>query len=154
MVKGDVEKVQASARGKYLVTAFLISSYRRRYGELILSLKNDYAKQQKNYPKTLMDMYGMMVAFDPTRATAVSGGRNEGMNFRNVADEPRTKGDGEHVGFSATSRKIECWNYGGDHMKRDCPKRAEEKEKKKKDEEDGENKRTEVTGGQLYTMFT
>ena len=44
--KGDVEKAQVSARGEYLATAFLLSSDRRRYGELILSLKNDYAKQQ------------------------------------------------------------------------------------------------------------
>ena len=49
---GDVEKAQVSARGKYLATAFLLSSDRRRYGELILSLKNDYAKQQqKTIPK-------------------------------------------------------------------------------------------------------
>ena len=38
-------------------------------------------------------------------------------------------------------------------MKRDCPKRAEEKEKKKKDGEDAENKRTEMTGGHLQKMF-
>ena len=90
MVEGDVEKAQASARGKYLATDFLLSSDRCRYGELILSLKNDYAKQHTTYPKTLTDMYGLMVAFDPTRATAVSGGRNEGMNFGNVAAEPGT----------------------------------------------------------------
>ena len=42
--KGDVEKTQVLARGKYLTTTFLLSSYMRRYGELILSLKNYYAK--------------------------------------------------------------------------------------------------------------
>ena len=41
----EVEKAQTSARGEYLATAFLISSDRRRYGELILSLENDYAMQ-------------------------------------------------------------------------------------------------------------
>ena len=56
-------------------------------------LKNDYAKQQNNYLKTLTDMYGLMVAFEPTRATAVSGGRNEGMNLGNVAAEPGTEGN-------------------------------------------------------------
>ena len=50
-----------------------------RYGNLILSLKNEYSKQQKNYPKTLTDMYGLMVAFDITTPTPVSGGRNEVM---------------------------------------------------------------------------
>ena len=75
-----------------MATAFLIGSDRRRYGELILSLKNDYAKQQKNYLKTLTYMYGLMVASEPTRDTSVSGGRNEGMNFRKVADEPGTGG--------------------------------------------------------------
>ena len=37
-IKGDVEKAQASASRKYLATAFLLRSDRRRYGELILSL--------------------------------------------------------------------------------------------------------------------
>ena len=99
-------------------------------------------------------MYGLMVAFGPTRATAVSGGRNEGMHFGNVEAKPGTGGDGDHGGGSATARKIECWRCGGDHMKRDCPKRAEEKEIKKKDGEDAENKRTKVTGEQLHMMFT
>ena len=146
-IERDVEKAQALAREKYLVTAFLLSLYRCRYGELILSLKNDYAKQQKNYLITLTDMYRLMVAFEPTRATAVSGGRNEGMNFGNVAAKPGTKGYRDHGGFSATTRKIECWLCGGDHMKRDCPKRAEGKYNKKKEEEDAKNKRTDVTGG-------
>ena len=46
--EGDVKKAQILARGKYLATAFLLSSDRRRYGEMIFSLKNDYAKQQRN----------------------------------------------------------------------------------------------------------
>ena len=83
--KGDAEKAQVSERRKYLTPAFLPILDRLRYRELILSLKNDYTKQQKNYPKTLTDMYRLIVAFDPTRATPVSGGRNKGMNFGNVA---------------------------------------------------------------------
>ena len=54
--EGDVVKAQVSARVKYLATAFLLSSDRHWYGELILSLKSDYANQQNNYPKTLTDM--------------------------------------------------------------------------------------------------
>ena len=61
--EGDVEKAQVLARGKYLVTAFLLSSVRCRYSELILLLKNDYVKQQNNHSKTFTDMYGLMVAF-------------------------------------------------------------------------------------------
>ena len=67
-----------------MATAFLLSLDRRRCGELIISLKNDYAKQQRNYPKTLTEMYGLMVAFEPTMAALLSGGRNEGLNFRRV----------------------------------------------------------------------
>ena len=70
-----------------MATEFRLSSDSCRYGELILLLKNDYAKQQQNYPKTLTDMYGLMVAFDTTRLTPVSGGRNEGMNLGNVTVE-------------------------------------------------------------------
>ena len=62
--EGDAEKDQISARGKYLATAFLFSSDMRRYGELILYLKNDYAKQQRNYSRTLTDMYRLTVVFE------------------------------------------------------------------------------------------
>ena len=92
--KGDVEKAQILARVKYLATRFLLRSDRRQYGELILSLKYDHAKQQKNYPITLTGMYGIMVVFNPTRATPVSTGRNKGMNFGNVVANSKTTGDG------------------------------------------------------------
>ena len=59
--------------GKYLATAFLLSSDRRRYVELILLLNNDYTKQQRKYLRTLTDIYRLVVAFDPTRATPVDG---------------------------------------------------------------------------------
>ena len=36
--EGDVEKAHISARGKYLATAFLLSLYRIRYGELITDM--------------------------------------------------------------------------------------------------------------------
>ena len=112
-IKGAVKKEQVSSRGEYLATAFPLSSDRRWYGELILSLKNDYVKQQKNYPKNLADMYVLMVAFEPTRSTPVSRGRNEGMNVGNVAVEPRTGGYGDHSGSGGTGRKIGCWRVGG-----------------------------------------
>ena len=79
--EGDVEKLHVSARVKYLLTAFLIISHRHQYGELVLLLKNDYTKQQKNYPKTLTDIYGLMVAFYTSRETLVSRRRKEGLNF-------------------------------------------------------------------------
>ena len=60
-----------------MATAFLLSSDRRQYSELILLLNNDYSKQQKNYPETLTYMYWLMVAFEPTRATAVPGGETK-----------------------------------------------------------------------------
>ena len=64
------------ARGEYLATAFLLSSDRCQYGELILSLKNDYAKHHRNDLRTLTNMYGIMVVLDPTMATPVAVGRN------------------------------------------------------------------------------
>ena len=93
---------------KCLATAFLLSSDRRRYGELILSLKNDYANKQINFPKTLTDMFGLMVAFNTTRVTPVSGGRNEGLNFRNVAVKSKTTGVMNHGSGGSIGRKIDC----------------------------------------------
>ena len=84
-------------------------------------------KQQKKYPKTLTDMYSLMVAFDPTRATPVSGGRSEGLNLWNLAVESKTTGNREHDSGSGIGRNIECWRCGREHMKRECPKRAKEK---------------------------
>ena len=104
----DMEKAQTSARGKYLDIAFLVRSDRRRYGELVLSLKNDYSKQQHNYPNTLTDMYRLMMAFDPTRATPVAGGRNEGMNFRNVVADSEDTGTRDTGRVSGAWRTLEC----------------------------------------------
>ena len=87
----------------------MLISDRRRYSELILSLRNDYANQQKNYPKTLTDMYRMMVAFEPTRSTPVSGWRKKGVNLGNVAVKPGYGRDGDHGGGRGTGIKIECW---------------------------------------------
>ena len=42
-------------------------------------------------------MYGLMLAFKATRATPVSGVRNEGLNFGNMAVESGTAGDVDHV---------------------------------------------------------
>ena len=41
-------------------------------------------------------MYGLMVVLEPTRATPVSRGRTEGLNFGNVVVESETIGDREH----------------------------------------------------------
>ena len=72
-------------------------------------------------------MYGLMVTFEPTRAIPVSGGCNEGLNFGNVAVESETTGDKGNGSGGGIGRKLECWRCGGEHMKRDCLKRAEEK---------------------------
>ena len=66
----------------------------------------------KNFPETHTDMYGLMVVFDPTRATQVSRGRNEGMNFGNVYVKSGTAGDGDHGSDGGTGRTFECWRWG------------------------------------------
>ena len=43
--ENNAKKARTLARVKYLATTFLLSSDRRQYGELILALKNNYAKQ-------------------------------------------------------------------------------------------------------------
>ena len=93
--KDGIDKAHTLARGEHLPTAFLLSLDRRRYGELTLALNNDYAKHQRNYPNTLTNIYGLMVAFDPTRVVAVTEGHKKGINFRNVAtdSEARVTGD-------------------------------------------------------------
>ena len=78
------------------------------------------------------DMYGIMVAFDPTRATLVSGGRNEGLNFGNVVANSKSTGDRDHGGGSGIGRKLKFWHCGGEHLKRNCLKRTKEEEEEEK----------------------
>ena len=98
-------------------------------------------------------MYGLMVAFDPTRVPPVAGGHNEGLNFSNMVAESETTGDGDHGSGGGIGINMECWHCGGEHLKRNCPKRAKEKENNKKDDGGADDKRAEVKGGQLHTMF-
>ena len=91
-------------RGKYLALPVLISSDCRRYGDLVVALKNDYAKQQKNYPKTVKEMYGIMVVFEPTRVAPVAGGFYDVVNSGNVT----TKIEEGEYGGANRGRKREC----------------------------------------------
>ena len=90
-------------------------------------------------------------------------GRNEGLNFGNVVAGSEGTENGDPGGVGGSWRKLDCWHCGGEHLKINCPKCAEEKEKTKKYDggewraqgsndkrADGE---TEVKGGQLHTMF-
>ena len=132
--------------------------------ELILSLKNDYAKEQRKYPRTLTDMYGLMVVLELTRATPVAGTRNGGMNFRNVVADSEGTGNIDSISGGGVGRKLGCWKCLGENLKRNCPKRTKEKEKIKNDNDGDweargdENKlaegKTEMKGGQLHTMLT
>ena len=85
-------KARVVAQLNYLTVAFPLSSDQSRYGELISSLKKNYAMKQKNYPKTATEIYALMVAFEPTRVVPVSGVFNEGINFGNVTTENKEVG--------------------------------------------------------------
>ena len=52
-------------------------------------------------------MYGLMVAFENTRATPVSGARNEGLNFGNMVAYSEHAGDGDHGGAGDIGKKLE-----------------------------------------------
>ena len=69
-------------------------------------MEKKYAKQQSNCPRTLTDMYKLLVAFEPTRVTPVSGGRNKGLHFGNLVAKYEVKGNGDHGGDGVTGRKL------------------------------------------------
>ena len=116
--EGNAEKSQISVRGKYMATSFLLSSDMRQYGDLILLLKDNYTKQQRNYLRRLTDTYRLMVAFDPKRSIAVAGGRNEGLDFGKVVADSKGTCDGDHGDDGVIGRKLECWRCGGEHLKK------------------------------------
>ena len=115
----------------------------------------------------LIYMYGIMVAFEPTRAAPVAGGRNDGLNFGNMVADSKDPGTGDTGGgIGGAGRKPEFWHCGGEHLKRNFLERPEEKGKEKTQKDEGGkwcfrksiNKcadgETEVKGGQLHMMFT
>ena len=55
------------------------------------------------------------------------GGRNEGMNFRNVAVKPGTGRKGIIAAAAVQLERLSDGAVGGDHMKRYCLKCVEEK---------------------------
>ena len=124
--KGGVETERSLERSKYLTVALLLRLDQCRCGNLILDLKNNYAKQQKTHPKMLTDMYSLMVVFNPAMVVPVTVGHNEGLNFSNVATDNEDKGGGDAgsrgSGGGGARRKIECWNCGDNHLKWNFPK--------------------------------
>ena len=69
-----------------------------------------------------------------------------------MANNSKTTGDKDHVIGGVMGRKLEC--CVGEHLKRNCPKRSEEKQENKKDDSGADNKHAEVKGRQLNIMFT
>ena len=83
-------------------------------------------------------MYGIVVAFESTRATIVAEGRNKGMNFRNVFADSEDPGTGDTSdGSNGAGRKLEFWHCGGEHLKINFPERSKEKRKEKTQKEKG-----------------
>ena len=88
------------------------------------------------------------------------------MNFGNVVADSKYIGIGDTGDGVGAGKKLGYWNCGGEHLKRNFSKCAEEKvkEKMQKDEENewcirrADNKfadgKTEVKGGQLHKIFT
>ena len=82
------------------------------------------AKKQMNYPRTLTNMYGLMLVFERMGATQVARGHNGGLDFRNMVANSEGIGGKYHGSGGGIGRKLECWNCGGENLKRNRPKRA------------------------------
>ena len=68
-------------------------------------------------------MYGMMLEFDPMMVAVVTRGHKEGINFGSVDTDSEARGTKyASSGGDGVGRKRECWNYGGENLKRNCPK--------------------------------
>ena len=156
--KGGVKTARSLERSKYLTVALLLRLDQCRCGNLILDLKNNYAKQQKNNPKMLTDMYGLMVVFDSARVAPVTVGHNEGLNFSNVATDNEDKGGGDAgsrgSGGGGARRKIECWNCGDNHLKWNFPKQNNNTTAKFGAGKKITNGKVDARYGQLHAMFT
>ena len=68
-----------------------------------------------------------MVSFEPTRATPVVGGHNEGLDFGNLVAKSEGTRDRYHVSGGGKGIKLELWHCEWEHMNINCPKRAEER---------------------------
>ena len=59
-------------------------------------------------------MYGLMVGFEPKRATPVARGRNKGLNFGKVVADSEDPGTGDTGGgYGGAGRKLKFWNCRG-----------------------------------------
>ena len=54
-------------------------------------------------------MYGLMVVFEPTRATPLARGSNIGLNFGNVVAESEGTANGYPGSGGGAVSKLDCW---------------------------------------------
>ena len=135
---------------------FLLSLDRRRYGDLILSLKNDCAKQQMNYLRKLIYSYRLMGAFEPTRETSMAGGAQRRPEFRKRGRQLQRHRRQESWRWLRHREKTGVLVLWRGAPEKELPKAS--RRRKKKDDGSAKNRRaggkTEVKGVQLHTMFT
>ena len=58
-------KIRAAARERYLAMMFLKKVNRKKYGDLWVSLKNNYSRGTDQYPHTLSDAYSLVCSHTP-----------------------------------------------------------------------------------------
>ena len=89
--RADASKV---ARGKFLTATFLLGADRRKYGGIIIQLRNDYVKGQQTYPARVQKVQALLTAWEGEKPPVH--GSNEGLIFANVVNDD--DGDGGNAG--------------------------------------------------------
>jgi len=88
----DKASYAEGARQRYLATAFILGSDRKRYKKLIQGLENDYLQGQDKYPRNLTGAYHLLLHWK--HDLPQSGGRSDGVAFANLGDEDDATEDG------------------------------------------------------------
>ena len=88
-----VANVKAAVKDEHLACAFLLGSDKKRFGELIEDLENDFVQKNDKFPKTLVDAHNLLVHWkqDPKNLMRMLGTNDEGLGlaFTNVGDGAR-----------------------------------------------------------------
>jgi hypothetical protein len=105
--EAEVAAAEAYTRNKYLAYAFLAGACRHWYGKLIKDLENDYTMAIDKYPKTLTEVYNLLVYWkqDPRNLMRVLGTSIDGVAFANVGDKDTGESEGDEVSQKKTKKQ-------------------------------------------------
>jgi hypothetical protein len=91
--EAEMATAQQKGQDEYMAVALLLSADRKRYGQLIEDLENDFLTWTNNFPQTQVETHDLLIHWkqDPKNLMRVLCTNNDGLAFANVGGLDKEK---------------------------------------------------------------